>query len=81
LHHLTEALAIAENLVRRGIPFRLAHETIGRLVRVLDGRHWSAARPEELEDLGLLSEDLIPRPTIAGWTLSDQIEALRSRVS
>jgi argininosuccinate lyase len=77
--HLTDALAIAENLVRRGVPFRSAHATVGKLVALLAGRHWSAARPDELDGLGIGAEDLIPRPSSGGWSQSEQIEALRAQ--
>lgn len=61
----TAALDFAEAMVRRGVPFREAHEVVGRLVGRLDreGRELSDARWADLsaiddrfekEDLGLL---------------------------
>ena len=67
--HLTDALGIAENLVRRGIPFRSAHAAVGRLV--IDSR-WKAAgmRPPiaSFPTAGFERSDLESQPgSMAAW--------------
>ncbi len=76
--HLTEALGIAENLVRRGIPFRSAHAAVGRLVMTLDGRSWGEATDAEISDAGLQPSDLDIQPAQGGLALKEQIAVLRS---
>lgn len=53
------ATDLAEELVRRGVPFREAHERIGQLVRALeeDGRALDGATDTELLDAGLAGLD------------------------
>jgi argininosuccinate lyase len=48
------ALDLAEELVRRGIPFRTAHHAVGRLIQALEasGRGLSDATDQELAALG-----------------------------
>lgn len=55
----TLATDIAEWLVRRGVPFRVAHETAGAAVRAAEGR---GVGLDELtdEELARISEDLSP---------------------
>jgi len=57
------ATDLAEELVRRGIPFRTAHERVGRLVRFCeaDGRSLAEATDVELAEAGLadLDRDLL----------------------
>ncbi len=77
----TEALGIAENLVRKGVPFRTAHELVGKLVSRLDGRPWAEAGDEDLEKFGLERGDLAPQPNRAGWPIDGQIAALRASIS
>lgn len=78
---LTDALGIAENLVRRGVPFRTAHELVGRLVSRLQGATWDEASKADLADLGIIEADLTPQPSQAGWSIDEQIAALRASVS
>ncbi len=49
------ATDLAEELVRRGVPFRLAHERVGRLVAACEssGRGLAGATPAELREAGL----------------------------
>ncbi len=62
----TQALGIAENLVRKGVPFRTAHELVGKLVSRLDGRPWAEAGDEDLEKFGLERGRSSPS-TEPGW--------------
>lgn len=75
----TDALGIAENLVRRGVAFRTAHEMVGKLVARLlsDGRTLPAAGPEDLADAGLEARDLLVQPSNPGLTVEEQIAQLR----
>ena len=77
----TEALGIAENLVRKGVPFRTAHELVGKLVARLDGRPWAEAGDDDLEGFGLERGDLASQPGRAGWPIDAQIAALRASIS
>lgn len=74
---LVDALAIAENLVRRGVPFRTAHAMVGKLVGLLDGRSWSEASVAELAAAGLVPGDLQVQPARAGLSVAEQIKRLR----
>lgn len=87
------ALDLAEALVMRGVPFRTAHEAVGRLVGslVAAGRTLDQATPEDLaaaselflaEDLGLIDpvRSVERRKSLGGGSVRsvhDQIEALR----
>ena len=75
----TDALGIAENLVRRGIAFRTAHQIVGGLVARLlaEGRTPAEIQPEDLAANGLEASDLEVRPTQAGLSVSEQIARLR----
>jgi argininosuccinate lyase len=74
---------LAEELVRRGTPFRTAHRAVGRLVQRLEreGRGLPDASDEELSDIGLTDVDrrlLTPRGSIeakrtAGSTAPDDV--------
>ncbi|MGI8518964.1 MAG: argininosuccinate lyase [Acidimicrobiia bacterium] len=75
---VTEALGIAENLVRRGVPFRTAHATVGKLVALLDGRPFREASGEDLDAAGVQSADLVVRPPVAGLSVVDQVASLRT---
>ena len=60
---------LAEELVRRGVPFRSAHESIGRLVAACerDGRGLPEATEDELAQAGLAGVDtalLTPRGSV-----------------
>jgi argininosuccinate lyase len=46
----TVALDVAEALVKRGVPFREAHEAVGRLVATLDASRWQEATAQQLAD-------------------------------
>ncbi len=88
------ALDLAEALVERGVPFREAHEAVGRLVHELAaaGRELSSATAGELEaaHVQLVPEDLVrldpvasvERRTVAGGGSFDsvlrQVDALRA---
>jgi argininosuccinate lyase len=88
------ALDLAEALVQRGIPFRDAHEAVGRLVAALvsDGRHLGEATTEDLAladqafeqaDLQLVDvrSSVDRRVTMGGGSVESvhqQIEALRA---
>ena len=74
---LVDALAIAENLVRRGVPFRTAHANVGKLVGLLDGRAWSEASVAQLAAVGLVPGDLQVQPVRAGLSVDEQIKRLR----
>lgn len=90
----TTALDLAEALVLRGVPFREAHESVGRLVATLtsDGRTLAEASEEDLVDSDerFTAEDLaltdpitsVGRRTTSGGgsqeSVRSQIEALRS---
>jgi argininosuccinate lyase len=75
----TDALGIAENLVRRGIAFRTAHEMVGKLVARLlaDERTLPEAGPEDLAAVGLEARDLLVQPSNPGLTVEEQIAQLR----
>jgi argininosuccinate lyase len=75
---LTQALGIAENLVRRGMPFRTAHAIVGKLVSSLGERAWSEASPDELAAVGIEPGDLVTQPARAGRSVSEQIALLRA---
>lgn len=55
----TTSLDLAEALVSRGVPFRSAHETVGRLISALeaDGRSLDDATAEDLGDVSDLFEE------------------------
>ena len=81
----TVALDIAESLVKKGVPFREAHEAVGRLVAGSDLEPLSeapfealaAAHPQlEPGDLPSVAEAAAPRAKL----LSDQIARLREAV-
>ncbi|MDQ3499430.1 MAG: argininosuccinate lyase [Actinomycetota bacterium] len=78
---VTEALGIAENLVRRGVPFRTAHAAVGKLVALLDGRPFTEASADVLDAAGVQSADLVVRPPQAGRSVADQVASLRSSTS
>ncbi len=64
------ATDLAEELVRRGVPFRRAHERVGRLVAACeaDGRGLEAATTDELLQAGLAEMDraaLTPHGSLA----------------
>ena len=82
-HPTTAALPLAERLVERGVPFREAHEIVGRLVRHMEeaGRGLESATADDLsavdgrfmpEDLGVLAFE----PS----AIDDQLSAIRSRL-
>ncbi len=75
----TDALGIAENLVRRGITFRTAHAMVGKLVARLltEGRTLGEVRAEDLEDVGLETPDLMVQPNNPGLSVDQQIAELR----
>jgi argininosuccinate lyase len=89
----TTALDVAEALVLRGVPFREAHEVVGRLVKLLedDGRSLGEATADDLAaadprfesgDLSLLDPAVSVSRRVSdgsGNTLSvrDQVEAIR----
>ena len=79
--HLTEALGIAENMVRRGIPFRSAHAAVGRLVVALEGKGWEKATADELAQSGVERSDLETQPTRGGLEVTEQIALLRALAS
>lgn len=92
----TAALDLAEALVRRGVPFREAHESVGRLVGRLEsqGRDLSAATSDDLletddrfeaGDLELLdpARSVESRATTGSGSpesVRDQIEQIRSQI-
>ncbi|MBT8247651.1 MAG: argininosuccinate lyase [Acidimicrobiia bacterium] len=76
----TLALDVAEALVRKGVPFREAHEAVGRLVAELGDRPLSGSSPEELGHTHpLLEASDIPAIEDAGSGRSviDQAASLR----
>ena len=75
----TDALGVAENLVRRGVPFRSAHALVGQLVVSLDGRPFSEATSTELAAAGIEPGDLNVRPAQAGLSVLAQAQELRGR--
>jgi argininosuccinate lyase len=89
------ALDLAEILVKRGIPFREAHEAVGRLIRDAEGREPGEITPEELEkahpafvpsDLGRLdaADSVGARSSPGGGSFESvrqQIDRLRRRLS
>jgi argininosuccinate lyase len=79
----TDALGIAENLVRRGIAFRTAHQIVGGLVARLlaDGRTPAEIQPEDLAATGLEASDLEVRPSQAGLSVPEQIARLRQSLA
>jgi argininosuccinate lyase len=78
------ATDLAEEIVRRGVPFRTAHERIGRLVAACEatGRGLADATEAELSEAGLAGLDrklLTPRGSIEakktlGSTNPDEVE-------
>jgi argininosuccinate lyase len=78
----TDALGIAENLVRRGIAFRIAHQMVGKLVARLlaDGEDLSDVDPDDLAEIGLLPSDLEVVPSRPGLSVEDQVNRLRQSV-
>ena len=78
----TDALGIAENLVRRGIAFRTAHEMVGKFVAQLlaEGRTLAETNADDLAGSGLEHSDLIVQPSKPGLTVEDQIGELRRLV-
>lgn len=79
----TNALGVAENLVRRGIAFRTAHGMVGKLVARLlaDGRTLVEVGAEDLADAGLGAADLIALPTNSGLSVAEQIVGLREAIN
>lgn len=89
----TAALDLAETLVRRGVPFREAHTSVGRLVRHLegDGRSLGEATAEDLiqvdhrfepDDLRLLDpassvERRVTEGSGSPRSVRDQVSAIR----
>ena len=75
----TDALGIAENLVRRGIAFRTAHEMVGKLVSRLlaDGENLADIEPDDLAATGLQPSDLEVVPSHPGLPIDEQIDRLR----
>ncbi|MDH3538553.1 MAG: argininosuccinate lyase [Acidimicrobiia bacterium] len=70
----TVALDVAEALVTRGVPFREAHEAVGRLVAAIGDADLSDATPEQLagahplltlEDVPSVGEAAARRPAVA----------------
>lgn len=88
------ALDLAEILVKRGIPFREAHEAVGKLIRDAGGRGPGDVTPEELErahpafvpsDLGRLDpvDSVRERSSPGGGSFESvrqQIDRLRRRL-
>jgi argininosuccinate lyase len=77
-----DALGIAENLVRRGVAFRTAHDMVGKLVaRLLEQRKALAdASEEDLAATGLHPTDLNVGPPQGGLTVAEQVKRLRQSV-
>ena len=91
------ATDLAELLVSKGVPFREAHERVGKVVGLLeaDGRTFDDVGPDEWETLDpglgadvleILSPDAaVRRRTTAGGPSSEsvrrQVEILRSRLA
>jgi argininosuccinate lyase len=76
----TDALGIAENLVRRGIAFRTAHEMVGKLVSGLlaDGGDLADVDHRDLGAIGLKPSDLEVVPPHPGLSVAEQVKRLRS---
>jgi argininosuccinate lyase len=76
----TDALGIAENLVRRGIAFRTAHEMVGKLVSGLlaDGGDLADVDHRDLRTIGLKPSDLEVVPSHPGLSVAEQVKRLRS---
>ena len=81
----TYALAAAEALVARGVPFREAHEAIGRLVASLGDRPLSGATAEQLSAAHpeLAAADIALPADLGGRVdnMTEQIAQIRERVS
>ena len=79
--HATVALDVAEALVGKGVPFRQAHEAVGRLVAGLGDTPLGDATEEQLTDAhSLLEPDDVPTVTGAATgrgSLGDEVAALR----
>jgi argininosuccinate lyase len=87
---LTAATDLADHLVRRGVPFRTAHEVVGLIVRAAEssGRSLSdlslaelrAFAPEfEASAVGLQAADIVAARRVCGGPAPDQVRAqLRS---
>ncbi|MGH8958475.1 MAG: argininosuccinate lyase [Acidimicrobiia bacterium] len=78
----TDALGLAENLVRRGIAFRTAHQMVGKVVARLlaDGRTLGEIGAEDLTATGLEPSDLEVRPSNSGLSVDQQIARLRQSI-
>ena len=78
----TDALGIAENLVRRGIAFRTAHEMVGKLVSRLlaSGQNLADVAGEDLAATGLEPSDLEVVPSRPGLSVDEQIARLRQSI-
>lgn len=85
----TTSLDLAEVLVRRGVPFREAHEVVGRLVRQMesDGRDLGSVTDDDLEAVDATFEPgdataLDPKSSVQARRVTDrvtvQIAELRS---
>lgn len=83
---LIAATDLADHLAQRGVPFRQAHEIVGRIVRAAEssGRGLAAFSLDELREfspvfeasaVGLRSEDVAQARTVVGGTAPGQVEA------
>ncbi|NNC40085.1 MAG: argininosuccinate lyase [Acidimicrobiia bacterium] len=81
----TVALDVAEALVRKGVPFREAHESVGRLLTALGEAPLQSASPSQLSDAhDRLESSDIPSPTEAAKgraELVGQIASLRVAIA
>ena len=74
-----DATSLAEYLVRKGVPFRTAHETVGKIVRDCESRGWSlqeAPLPYLRQHTPLIEADV---RTVLG--AQNSLRAFRSRGS
>jgi len=80
----TVALDVAEALVNKGVPFREAHEAVGRLIALLGQRGFDTATPSELAGAheSLTLEDLVTvaQAANAGSGIRDSADRLRGRL-
>jgi argininosuccinate lyase len=81
---LIAATDLADHLVRRGVPFRQAHEIVGRIVRAAESANRSLASfsleelrafsPEfEASAVGLKAADIVAARTVLGGPAPDQV--------
>ena len=70
------ATEVADHLVRRGVPFRQAHDLVGQMLRVAEkqGKSWTQLTTQDLRNLSpLFGDDFLKNPSADGAIASKAV--------